>query len=107
MNVEHSTGFDWDKGNSEKNWTLHRVSRAECEEVFFNRPCVVHQDSMHSMTEDRYYALGRTDVGRGLFVAFTLRGELIRVISARDMTKSEQRRFRRAESKEADPEIRV
>jgi uncharacterized DUF497 family protein len=32
--------FDWDGGNAEKNWLRHRVSQAECEQVFFNRPLV-------------------------------------------------------------------
>ena len=34
--------------------------------------------------------LGKTDSGRKLFVVCTIRGDLIRVISARDMTKRER-----------------
>ena len=84
------TGFDWDAGNSDKNWRKHRVSDAECEEAFFNQPIVVRADPPHSGHETRYYALGQTDRGRGLFVAFTLRRTLIRVISARDMNRNER-----------------
>ena len=36
--LQGCTGFDWDEGNSSKNWSLHRVSDAECEEIFFNQP---------------------------------------------------------------------
>jgi len=34
-------GFQWDEGNSEKNWITHKVARGEAEQVFFNRPLVV------------------------------------------------------------------
>jgi hypothetical protein len=88
------TGFEWDEGNSEKNWLRHRVSRAEAEEVFFNRPLVVADDAGHSGEEDRFYALGQTHRQRALFVVFTIREPLVRVISARDMTKREREVFR-------------
>ena len=84
------TGFDWDDGNSEKNWIIHRVSRAECEEVFFNQPVLVRDDEKHSGTELRWHLLGKTNQGRLLYVVFTIRGELIRIISARDMSKKER-----------------
>jgi uncharacterized protein len=74
-----------------KNWDRHQVSNWECEEVFYNTPLVVRLDSEHSHSELRYYALGRTDSERRLFVAFTMRGSLIRPISFRDMTEKERR----------------
>lgn len=87
------TGFQWDAGNAEKNWEKHRVSTAECEQLFFNRPLLVADDVAHSQAEPRFYALGRTDEGRLLFVVVTLRGELIRVISARDMSRKERKAY--------------
>ena len=83
-------GFYWDKGNIHKNWHKHRVSPAECEQVFFNRPLVVHNDKIHSETETRFYALGRTNSKRNLFIAFTVRNKRIRVISSRDMSRKER-----------------
>lgn len=83
-------GFDWGDGNPEKNWILHRVSRSECEQSFFSDPLVVADDENHSQTGKRYYLLGQTDLGRLLFIAFTIRENLIRVISARDMSKKER-----------------
>ena len=85
------TGFDWDEGNLDKNWQKHGVGFWECEEVFLNRPLVVKSDHEHSRAELRYYALGQTESGRLLFVAFTIRKKLIRPISARGMTAKEQR----------------
>jgi len=87
----HCKGFQWDEGNSEKIWIKHRVSRSECEQPFFNELFIVAKDEPHSQEEDRYYALGQTDVGRLLFIVFTIRGDLIRVISARDMSRKERR----------------
>jgi uncharacterized protein len=89
--VENCDGFDWDEGNSNKNWHLHEVTDGECEDVFFNLPLVIASDKKHSESENRFFALGRTDADRWLFIAFTIRNQLIRVISARDMTKREER----------------
>ena len=94
LDLSQFTGFDWDEGNLTKNWLKHDVTTEECEQVFFNTPLLLHFDKKHSQTEDRYYAYGRTDVSRKLLVVFTPRGSLIRVISARDMTEAERRRYR-------------
>ena len=83
-------GFNWDKANIDKNWLKHNVSPAECEQVFFNRPLVVHDDIAHSKNEQRFYVLGQTDSKRTLFIALTIRKNLIRVISARDMSRKER-----------------
>lgn len=87
-------GFQWDEGNSRKNWTKHRVSNGEAEQVFFNQPLVVGDDDQRWGAEARFYALGQTNRRRPLFVVFTLRSELIRVISARAMTRREREVYR-------------
>ena len=98
-NIDYSkcTGFDWDKGNFEKNRLKHGVSPFECEQIFFNQPLIVAQDEAHSQKETRLYALGQTDMSRLLFVVFTVRKNLIRVISARDMSRSEKEVFKNHE----------
>lgn len=96
-------GFDWDAGNRDKNGIRHRVSTWECEEVFFNLPLVTGADDAHSDTEDRYYVLGRTNAGRLLFLVTTSRGDKIRVISARDMTRKERRVYHEIEK--GDPQV--
>ncbi len=92
--LESCEGFDWDQGNRDKNWRRHGVTDAECEQIFFNRPLIAGKDFEHSQHEPRFYALGQTDAGRLLFVAFTISNRLIRVISARDMTRRELRKYR-------------
>ncbi len=91
--MKDCTGFEWDESNATKNWEKHDVSQSECEQVFFNKPLIIRRDSVHSEAESRYYVLGKTDSGRLLFVVFTIREKLIRVISARDMTKREEQRY--------------
>jgi uncharacterized DUF497 family protein len=83
-------GFEWDDGNITKNWLKHKVSPAECEQLFFNRPLVIQDDIKHSEAEKRFYTLGRTDSKRTLFITFTVRNKRIRVISARDMSRKER-----------------
>ncbi len=98
-------GFEWDEGNATKNWEKHRVTRGECEQIFFNRPLVVGEDADHSEAEVRYYALGETDAARWLFAVFAIRGELIRVISARDMNRRERKVYE--DAKEAEGRAKV
>ncbi len=86
-------GFQWDEGNLDKNWYLHQVTNGECEEFFFNLPLIIAPDVKHSQNEQRYYGLGRTDRDRWLFIAFTIRTDLIRVISARDMNQREAKKY--------------
>lgn len=94
VNVPEFQGFDWSGGNAEKNWDGHQVTPLEAEQVFFNSPLLAGEDDAHSHHEKRYFALGQTDEGRELFVAFTLRGKKLRVVSARDMSRKERKVYR-------------
>jgi uncharacterized DUF497 family protein len=89
------TGFEWDQGNITKNWDKHFVSTGECEQIFFNKPLIIKRDSEHSQFENRYYVLGQTNIDRLLFAVFTVRNEKIRIISARGMTDSEIKRYKK------------
>lgn len=87
-------GFDWDKGNLEKNLKKHKVAPQEAEELFANLPLIARRDDHHSTpAEERIQALGTTKSGRRLFIAFTLRDHKIRVISIRDITPQEERAY--------------
>ncbi len=71
--MQECAGFEWDDGNKDRNWIKPWVSNSECEQIFFNQPFVINVDSRHSGEENRFYALGITDIGRWLFVVFTIR----------------------------------
>ncbi len=91
--LKECIGFEWDDGNESKNWEKHRVYDVEAEEVFLNDPLVAGADKRHSKKERRYFVLGATNSGRFLFIAFTIRKNLIRIISARNMTRREFRKY--------------
>lgn len=91
IDLSRITSFDWDSGNSRKN-EKHDVSMAESEQVFFNIPLLLLDDSSHNKEEPRYHALSRSDDKRLLHITFTLRnaGGKIRVIFARSMHRKER-----------------
>ena len=92
INLNNVIGFDWDDGNTQKNHEKHNVNPAEAEQVFFNEPLLLLPDGKHSKKETRYHAYGKSNDGRKLHIAFTLRenNTLIRVISVRNMHRKER-----------------
>ncbi len=94
--LENCQGFQWDKGNSLKNWFKHGVTQGEAEEVFFNEPLLLFEDEKHSEHEDRILAFGRSNEEKFLVVAFTIRQNLIRIISARHMNRKERGVYEKA-----------
>ena len=95
LDLAEIVGFEWDDGNAWKSIDKHGVTQREAEQVFYNAPLAIAPDLAHSTAEMRLHALGVTAEGRRLMVSFTVRGEgtLIRVISARDMSRYERRRY--------------
>jgi len=104
--IETVEGFEWDAGNSEKNWNRHQVTQGECEQVFANLPLLLSVTAKAGKAEARYFALGRTDAVRQLAVVFAVRGRKLRVISARPMSRRERKEYAHAQvaaaSEEAD-----
>ncbi|RZD17524.1 MAG: hypothetical protein EVG15_10750, partial [Candidatus Acididesulfobacter diazotrophicus] len=88
--LDQYDGFQRDIGNIDKKLIKHNISNAECEEAFFNKPFIIKLDENHLQEEARYYILGKINEDRKLFLVFTTRNSLIRVISARDMNKKER-----------------
>lgn len=98
VDLSKINGFDWDDGNARKSHEKHNVSQAEAEQIFFNEPLLLLVDEKHSKKEVRYHAYGKSNKGRKLHIAFTLRegNTLIRVISARDMHRKEKMTYDQA-----------
>jgi hypothetical protein len=89
--IHEMQGFDWDDANREKNWIRHGVTESESEEVFGNQSLAIVEDKKHSEKEERFCAFGKSNEGRLLSIAFTIRSGLIRIITARPMSKKERR----------------
>jgi hypothetical protein len=90
MKLPIPISFNWDKGNVDKNWKKHQVHFKEAEEIFFNRPLKIFSDKGHSIKEQRFAALGVTNLKRRLTIIFIYRNNKIRVISARNQSQKER-----------------
>ena len=90
LDAKSLTGFDWDDANVYKNENKHGLNY-KLEEVFFNEPLLIVEDFSHSYEECLCVAFGRDNNNNKIMVVFTARDGLIRVISARAMTKKEKK----------------
>lgn len=88
--------FEWDEGNLDKNRRKHGVTPEEAESVFVDENAFVFPDVRHSEKEERLVILGKLDQERSLFVIFTVRGDKIRIISARRMHRKEVEKYDKA-----------
>lgn len=86
-------GFEWDAGNTDKNVLGHDVRQSEAEEIFLHAPVVLIEDAKHSAAERRFQIFGPTNTDRLITAAFTIRSKRVRVISVRDMSRQERRRY--------------
>jgi len=84
--------FDWDDANCD-HIAEHGVEPEEAEEALLD-PGRVPAPAYDDAGEERRAILGKTGDGRLLFVIFTHRRRYIRVITARDATTPERRRYR-------------
>jgi hypothetical protein len=83
--------FEWDEGNATKSFQKHCVTCAEAEQVFTEgRFIPLGQQFEPPVQEPRFAVLGEGADGKPLFVAFALRNDAIRVISARPMSQKER-----------------
>ena len=83
--------FDWDAGNEDK--VLKRASERELREAVTD-PDQVDRDAYVVGGERRWTLFARTWGGRILFLVYTMRGDKVRVISARDAEDGEKRTYR-------------
>jgi uncharacterized protein len=85
--------FEWDDNKAETNSSKHGVSFEEAKTVFDDLLYVDFYDPDHSEDEERYLIVGRSNRRRLLIVSYTERGDLIRLISARKVTRSEREAY--------------
>lgn len=83
-----TVNFEWDEEKNRINQQKYRISFETASYVFQDPDYIEMYDFEHSVEEDRYIAIGK--VGDVLFVVFTERKEVIRIISARLATRIER-----------------
>jgi len=85
--------FEWDPRKDAANLAKHGVSFEEAATVFGDPLGRIVRDPRHSDDEERLVLLGLSSRERLLAVMFTDRGEAIRIISARRVTRSERKNY--------------
>jgi uncharacterized DUF497 family protein len=82
--------FSWNLDKATLNLEKHGVSFQEAATVFSDPLSVTFPDPDHSIGESRYVIIGLSRLGQLLVVAHADRGEEIRIISARNVTRQER-----------------
>jgi uncharacterized protein len=85
--------FDWDENKASSNLSKHGVSFEEAKTVFNDLLYVDFYDPDHSDNEERYLIIGESNQGRLLIISYTEGRDLIRLISAREVTRSEREAY--------------
>ncbi|MCC5631616.1 BrnT family toxin [Nostoc sphaeroides] len=86
--------FEWDENKAARNLLKHQVSFEEAKTVFDDPLYVDFYDPDHSDDEERYLIIGESNRGRLLIMSYTERGNSIRIISAREVTRSEREAYK-------------
>jgi len=82
--------FEWDENKADRNLLKHGVSFEEAKTVFDDPLYVDFYDPDHSEDEEQYLIVGESNQGRLLIVSYTEKRSLIRIISAREVTRAER-----------------
>lgn len=84
--------FEWDKSKAKVNYAKHGVSFDLAKGVFKDLLAIEYLDDRQDYDEERFVIIGMAE-GHLLFVVYTERDEVIRIISARRVTKYEQEAY--------------
>ena len=85
--------FEWDPNKAKENLEIHGVSFDEAGTAFRDTLSLTIYDPLHSEEEDRFVLLGNSHKDRLLVVVHTVRGDNIRLISARNASKKERKQY--------------
>ena len=85
--------FEWDPNKAKENLEIHGVSFDEAGTAFRDTLSLAIYDPLHSEEEDRFVLLGNSHKDRLLVLVHTVRGDNIRLISARKASKKERKQY--------------
>src|SRR5690349_23772319 len=91
--ILHYVDYEWDQAKATSNLEKHGVSFEEAATVFDDPLYIDFYDPDHSIDERRYLIMGQSTARRLLIVSYTERDEVIRLISAREVTSPERRAY--------------
>ena len=87
-----SIKFEWNKSKAKDNYAKHGVSFELAKNVFKDPFGLEFLDDRQDYGEQRFVIVGMVD-GQVLYVAYTERKDVIRIVSARRATKHEQKAY--------------
>lgn len=85
--------FEWDEEKAKINLKKHKVGFEEAKSVFGDPFTITIDDPEHSKEEQRFIDIGKSVNGKLLVIAYTERGNKIRIISCRKATTAERRKY--------------
>lgn len=88
--------FEWDEKKARTNAIKHGVGFEDAATVFSDPLSLTISDPAHSQSEDRFILLGKTHTGKLLVVCHTERGDNVRIISARRVSRRERKNYEEA-----------
>jgi len=83
--------FEWDTGKEKANRKKHGIDFRTAAKVFLD-PYLIEFDDINAADELRFNAIGLVEA-RMLFVTYTMRGTVVRIISARGAEPHEKRKY--------------
>jgi uncharacterized protein len=90
--------FEWDARKAAVNRRKHGIDFADATAVFEDERALTVKDEITAVDEARMLTLGRDAMARVLVVAYSWRGERVRLLSARRASASERLEYRRRET---------
>jgi len=85
--------FEWDSKKAQSNKRKHGITFEEASTIFGDPLSITIPDPAHSVGEDRFITVGTSVDNKLLVVVHTDRDDIIRIISARNATRSERRQY--------------
>lgn len=85
--------FDWDKNKAKSNFSKHGITFEDAVTVFADPYLLFTEDVKYSEGEIREWAMGEAENGLIIVVIFTIRHEVLIIISARKATKREVKKY--------------
>ena len=84
--------IEWDPAKARSNLAKHGISFSDVEPTFYDELALSMPDKF-SVAEERFLLVGTDALGRILTVAYTYRGNNVRIISARAATHLERKEY--------------
>jgi len=89
----YGIAFEWDRKKDSANRRKHDAGFTEATTVFDDPLSITIPDPDHASDEESFVIIGLSSQRNPLVVVHTIRGERIRLISARLATKHERRNY--------------